>query len=834
MKEQIVTNVNTAPEKENDKEILNEIFLAKYTQGQNRKNSLLQFGLQNPKQLLANCTPTSREEAITKFAVQLLRDARQEKMPLAGMKKKTDDALKILFAFYKEKRGNVSPETLILIAEAYYLASVAILPKGITIPEKKKEALSKGIEFINRAIRAIDLLKNSSPATVSTEEASSQARSNSSTGAEHLTPSPPAKTNSSSRAEINSSSRAESREEAFRIKSLLSIEKNRIDRHNCDDDTLKNILKEAVANGCCKYNEKKEDVLIAVRLCELGENVAVETHCHASPIKLNDIKANYLQRTKLYYFLNKDNDNTLKYMNKCINLLKYRYLSHRLWDETVGFIERLMLDKSSLWKNFALGAYEACRKQESKTGILRLRWYWSRRGDLYDMAFLAAKKNGDKMRMAEISDSLKSRTSLRLSALQKIKGEDNRIKEFYDNIEKNYTNSYVKGSTDEAELSEEIGKKPPEKIDYTNVPKGWVVIHFYLNQLEGMGYAILYDKEADTWQYKDFPYKELFNAFITWQTNYSLYKEGAARYLVELCRTIGSAMPFLFENDFIPPEKDVLFIPHDFLHRLPLHGAIKEETNEVFLQKCACCYLPAWSFAEGSRAEQENADQSCAGQSLDEQSNAEHIPSAQYKLRRSMEESAVHKHVLLKNFEEHDQRYFKDVVTMDWDLKRIAASHEDLKKVNSPELLTILCHGEADMVNPFRSKLKLVNGGITHLEILKYVNGVKDTQIILGACETDLVPPLSDVMDEHTSVATAFLIKKARGILGTMWEVDPIVVEGMIEEFLNKEKIPFLRNFIHTWQKEKFKIWAKKTGNTTIFYDTIPFRTFADITTKVD
>lgn len=743
MKEQIATNADTTHKKD-DKEILIENFLInKYTQTHDRKNSLRQFGLRNTKQLLDKCTPASREKVITEFAVQLLRDVRQEKMPLAGMKKKTDDALKILFAFYKEKRGNISPEISIQIAKAYYLASVTILPRGITIPEKKKEALRKGAEFINRAI---GLLNNTSPA------------------------------------QIDAAS-------AYRIKGLLSIEQNRIDKRNCDDKTLKDILTKAVVHGCNKYDEREDDVRIAVRLCELGGAVSLTG--------LDNIKADDLQKAKLYYFLKKDADNTKTYMNKCIKSLKYKYLSHRLWDETVDFIERLRQDENQLWKDFALNAYEACRRQEQKTDAFRLRWYWSRQRKLYDMAFLSAKEGGDCAKMAEIIDSLKSRTSLRLSALWKIKEADDEISTYLDKIERAHQDSYVKGLAGEDETVKENEGKTPEQIDYTRVPEGWVVVHFYLNQLEGMGYAIVYDRDAGKWQYKDFSYKELFNAFITWQTNYSLYKEGAARHLVELCKETGRAMPFLFENDFIPSEKEVLFIPHDFLHRLPLHGAIKEGTNEVFLVNHACCYLPAWSFASQT---------------------TEYKTSGQF---------------LLKNFPEYD--YKKLMSSTDWTKPPIdTASADDLIKITSmreqPKLLVILCHGEADMANPFRSKLKLKNGGITHLEILKSVKGIKGAQIILGACETDMVPPLSDVMDEHTSVATALLINKARGILGAMWKVKPERIEDIV-------KITFAPNnyfigILNIWQKEMMKKWIEKKCDSLVFYQSIVFRIYKPVTTE--
>ncbi|KHE91663.1 MAG: CHAT domain-containing protein [Candidatus Scalindua rubra] len=710
--------------------------------------------MNNTEENIDRIQEPTREDIDRKEAERLLDEAFNPRTKPVDRKKIINSALKILIGLYKEKKDDLTSASFISIARAYYLVSITILPKGTTIPEKKKEALRKGIEFIDRAINKFN-------------------------------------------GSILDSQRA------FRIKSVLSIEFNRIDREKCDNIKLKNLLNEAVDKGCTDFDTYEWDIQIAIRLCELG--VDMEGHFD-NLIKSN--KANDLQKAKAYYFIKKDDHKAKEHMDKCTASLKYTPCSHRLWDETVGFIERLKGDSSTLWRDFAIKTYRSCRVQEKETGTLRLRWYWSRHRVLYDMAFLAVKEQADDeepdvnvkqakiKKLAEISDSLKSRFSLRLSDMEKMPKSDDEsnheFKKFLDKCVTAYQDGYVINRSEDKEgqgenkstTSKQPEPRPQAKLlELTQVPEGWVVVHFYLNKLEGMGNAIVFDKCANSWQYKEFQYKELFEVFLTWQANYNLYKENAAEHLVTLCKKIGETMPFLFCDNFIPNGKDVLFVPHDFLHRLPLHGSIENKTNgKLFLENHSCCYLPAWSFASEKEA------------------------------------STSDEYVLLKNF---DQGHFETLQNNQiWGTQSVkdGASSDDLENIrNNPRLLTILCHGEANMSNPFRSMLKLANGGITYLEILNSVKGLKGSQVILGACETDLVPPLSDVMDEHYSVATALLLIGAAGVVGTMWKVRSNKTKSLIEWKL--ENIEYKLN---EWQKETGGAAYKDHPPT--FYRSIAFR----------
>lgn len=739
-----------------------------------RNATLYQFGINPAKETtkaIANITTQNREDAILKRAEEYIKGV-DLKGTHKERKEKIESALYLLIGLYKSSKEKLQPQTFILIARAYLLRSLIIRPKGRTVPEKKKECLKKGSTFINNAMSA--------SATLDPSE----------------------------------------KEEAHRVQCLLLIELNRIDEKQQSETTLKGILKKAITNGCNKFDKNEEDVRIAIRYSEIKP---IDT-TYLLEIVAPSSKGSYLEKAKAFYLLN-DTDNLKRYLSKAIRNLRWMKFSYPQWDEMVCFLKMLKDGEHVFWKEFSVKAWQACQIQERWTPPIHLRWHWSRQRDLYDLAFLAVvlKKDThtqhDYKLMAKICDSQKSRTSLRWSSIddmvKETRNEEPTIKElrkFLESEKEAYALSmmggYSKGMMDITErmrvLHEQyrktFRKQQSQQRGITDVPNGWIVIHFYLNKLEDKGYALIFNADTNVWEIRRFSYHKLFEAFLAWQSNYNLYKEQAANHLVRLCEEIGNAMPFLFKNDVVPRDKDVLFIPHDFLHRLPLHGAITQDENGkvVFLENHPCCYLPVWTFVS------------------------------------DFKKSDVNGYMLLNNFPKYkdggyDFNKLRSIKKWHSDSKMDNASPEDLKTIYpSPELLVILCHGKADAINPFNARLELTNGGITHIEILSSVKNIKGSRIILGACETDLVPPLSDAIDEHLSITTAFLTNGVIEILGTMWKVDAEkTVEEVVEQIITegvKNKPIF--QIINSWQIEKLNLWKKKDFKSYIYYDFITLRTY--------
>ncbi len=611
------------------------------------------------------------EDVVCKQAEKYL-DEFDKKIGHTDLKKKIESAIRLLKDLYESPSKELKPETLTLYAKAYLLRSRIFRPKGATVPAKKREAIEKGIKLAEEAIE-----KDSSNV------------------------------------------------EAWRIKATLFIEKDRLRGENeAQDAEIVEVLRGALLNGCNKFDESVDDVRIGVLYSELsGKTGYAEKITKIRRIKRSNRRDAYkmmhilrLERAKAYKVLDEGKyHNLIKVeMKKLIIKLPDIRFSYPLWDDTVRFLEELYECKMFCWKELSFEAWTACQSAEGRIKYpLHVRWYWSRMRTLYDLAFLAADSLPLK---AVIADSLKSRPALQWSAWDALSRDDKENAECLKAIleaEAQGQTGFIKGFE---ELKEKCRKTGDDKepMAITAIPDNWTVIHFYLNKLEEIGYAIIATGNDPTlWKIETFEYKEMFDAYMTWQTNYKLYeerKERAANYLVKLCKKIGEKMAFLFGDVFIPVDNSVLFIPHDFLHRLPLHGAIKD--GKVFLQEHPNCYLPAWSYAR-KKSENTSKGRYLIVNSKDFIENQNYNPS--------LYEKCFH------------------------DFSSLAGLSE------TPELLAVICHGRADTVNPFKARLLLESGAWTYLDIHNIDKRLENTQVILGACETDLTPPLMDVLDEHLS-----------------------------------------------------------------------------------
>lgn len=688
---------------------------------------LWQFGLPSDETLLKTIIKIKEDPAVQETAVRGVAEQYIENFQKAKKHNERRDtlerALNLLIDINRMRQGDLKASTLALIAWIYLLRSRIIHPKGRTIPEKKKGAVKKGIEFIEKAISK--------------------------------TPSDLA---------------------ILKLKGELYLELERIGGKRGEEASLKEVLKQALPTGAERL-EKFIDVKIATRYSEMQRsddqflNQIIES-------KLGDIELEKARACRL----RNDEGGILNNMKGIKKSLQSKYFSDPYWDDTVNFLKDLREDnRKEYWKRLTLDVYEICKEKEEETANLHLRWYWSRQRDLYDLAFLAADSIEEK---ARIADSLKSRPALQWGGWEELCKQDIKYKETYENILENaaaaLAGGYIKG-LDKGSLKLPGGSgQLSDEIDITEIPKGSIAVHLYLNQLEGKGYALVYDGDSAKWAVSDFEFKGLFDAFLTWQTNYSRTKSQSAGSLVTLCKKIGESMPFLFD---LSPDKRVLFISHDFIHRLPLHGAINH-SDEVFLEKHPCCYLPAWSLASPKQGTKPQG------------------------------------RILLKYF---DKYAFPQLNQIPWTSPpKDQASADDFRAICSPPgLIVILCHGKADAANPFNAKLKLLGKGLTHLEILRSDVNLNGSSVVLGACETDLVPPLSTPLDEHLSISTALLSKGALHVLGTMWEVKVARIEQVMALYEQGEMDWVSK--ITNWQKEQILKWREK-NNSLILYDAIAFR----------
>lgn len=673
-------------------------------------------------------------------------------------RKELEDIIRLLNPVEKDADAKL----LALLAKAYFYRGLLYRPKGRTVPARKIEAIKKAMALSERAIGLSHKpsLKTWAYAALELERADTSFK----------TPSDKLK----KAALLISKDKAADLNDAIVILTYT-------ERSNNDKKFLKNV------NSFFKNVDLNEE-------------------------KYQKNRADFFLLKAKFSFLS-DSHETGNYLSNAINNAPQAFAAP-FWDDLVDFLKKLRVSQCDLWKKMSLQAHSECQKREAKIQRnIYLRWYWSRQKELYDLAFLAADSPEKK---AEIADSLKSRPVLRYQALNELRSSDPNINAFLEQEDEARDERYIKRNQNlkhiEKKLSEETEKK--KVISLQSLPSPWVAIHFYLNELETRagekgGHALIFDSQKKVWKECLFDYRLLHQKFLSWQEAYLSSEKIGADSLAELCRTIGDTMPFLFDKDIIPekngsglkafikkltrPQKSrVLWIPHGFLHRLPLHAAICRKSNKVFLEDHISRYLPAWHMLKTETS----------GQS-----------SGEY---------------LLKDF----PATFDFLERRKWnnpDYKTKPATPElliDCMK-NNPAVLTILCHGEGNILNPFKSKLKL-GSGISVIDILKSdVVKISGTQVMLGACESDAAPPTEHTIDEHLSLSTVFLLHHAKEVTAGLWKVEVRAVDKCYHGILNKKDDVDVETALQEWQNKQLSEWKSEWKNkkdNLKFYLLAPFR----------
>ena len=440
-------------------------------------------------------------------------------------------------------------------------------------------------------------------------------------------------------------------------------------------------------------------------------------------------------------------------------------LSHYLWCDIVDLIDKAAEQEElkGKWEDSAVDIWRRCMEEESRVKVgIQIRWYWSKYRLLYQLAFKAALNQNDSELAAEITDSQKSRPTIKALAIEK-------------SLSKKGAEGYKKHVEADALFAagnfvagfEALKKIPvPEKEeprDIMNVPDGWAAVHFNIINENDAHALIVEDKEC---RHVSIKISCLWDAFNGWVAS------GRSFGLKKVCKQSGTMLLPVLNK--IKSEK-ILFIPHGFLHLVPLHATELAKERYLFQEK-SCLFLPSWSLA----------------------------PSQD-------EASVTNGDILLTNWKPDA---VKDIVERnDWsNSKRKKNTPDDffaaLKNLhNPPGLLVLYCHGQSDFVNPYNSRFVMEGDNLTHQRLAQdlSVSDLKKSKVILTACESDLVSGRFGLIDEHLSLANAFLSKGASEVLGALFECSPAISLDLIIEAKNNSKKP-LYEILQNKQKE----WAEK------------------------
>lgn len=513
-------------------------------------------------------------------------------------------------------------------------------------------------------------------------------------------------------------------EEFLRLKGMVYLEKERIREV---PKNFKDIIFDILDSMKSLDYSRSEDVQIILRHAELLPDYPF----YVEEI-LNSDKTEIFDKARAAYILNNGKMGNLVNQAICSLEEEEHDFSQPYWEKLVDLLKVMLERKHPKAQENALLAWDICKKRElmvSNNCILR--WYWAQQRELYDLAFRAA-ESPDKM--AQIADSLKGRPALRWSDLEKLARDDESVKARLED-EARGLRGYVKRRSSK--------RKPVITAEEPLIefPAPWIAIHFYIDhgQIESgsKAHAMIYDANTKKWRSEEFKVHDLWKAYWVWQENYARVKEGAAVGLKKLCMAIGEAMPFLFS---LMDERPVAFVPYGFLHRVPLHMAIRADKGKetVWAVDHPSTFLSSWSSFRLPK------------------------PSARKDSFR----------IILEHFPDYTYSNYSG-----WE--KISSKAEMEGTTKPVEKLIVRCHGVAHSTNPFASSLKLSDGQWSHQEILGSKLNITGAQVFLGACETDLVPAMGTPVDEHLSISNAFIQRGAAEVLGGLWRMKSVLIEDL-------------------------------------------------------
>jgi len=662
--------------------------------------------------------------------------------------------LKNLRQFTDKKKDDFGDKLTLMLAKAHFYRGSIIRPKGFSVPAKKREALSNALKFSDDLL---EILKNSSNDSL--------------------------------------------KKEALMLKANICLELESIGEKYPDMAT---ILTEAVLH-CVNGKVAKDQVDVILRQAELNK----KNNSYVKEVLDND-KITSLARARAALLLNK-NDDALYFALKAVDEVCYLPFLHPDWEELRRLVLRLAGNHTQGWKDIALKAWKACVAKELMTyHNCHIRWYWSMQRDFYDMAFHATDSLQKK---AEVADSLKGRPALHWQTLERMDKKQfaERIRQEEAGRLGRYVKSLHGNKPKGAGTRKNAGSVHTELVA---LPMPWIVVHFYMSSIDekgkkkAQGWALINDSkkiEDSVWEIREFDPAPIWNTFWTWQENYQQEKIKAAADLDRLCFAMGEEMPFLFEEELFPENRPVVFVPYDFLQRLPLHMAMKKGGgNEkgvriIWAKAHPTTYLPAWSLwnRHGIKADGEKI---------------------------------VMMHLKQEEAEDHTDNLYQNNHTRhpEWDQLFDSATGKKLLSISiPPSILILLCHGKANMANPFGSCLELDGKSPSHSDILANKLNLDGTRVYQGACETDLSPPIRIPADEHLSLSSALLHSGAAEVVGGLWEVRGSITDELLKTIRNdiKDGKPTcFYKLLWEWQKQRIKDYVTNNYGAKSLYDIAPFR----------
>ncbi len=542
----------------------------------------------------------------------------------------------------------------------------------------------------------------------------------------------------------------------------------------------------AVADRLCAFNEEIADHKIASALAEFDLVLLNDDQVVESTRELTkDQRFSLPLRQARAAYRSKPDEVSARLKNAVDQLGSdkrgYIPLSHHLWDDTVKLIKDIAGDKNRAgqWESAVISAWEKCREAEKRIKLsIQVRWWWSRYQDLFDLAFKAAYEGGKSELAAEIADSRKSRPTIKIQNLERsLKDEDlDSFKQYVEADALFATGGYQAGLHKLKSLKVDKEKDP---LPLIALPADWAAIHFYITADQAAYAVIVEDGECNG---VEIDIDEAWKAFGRWEAERRAHgvNKNSADALKKLCQKCGKMLAPVIDT---VQKRKIVFIPYGFLHMAPLHASILKDDSYLF-EKYTTMVLPYWGQASREAPE--------SGREYDILQT--HLDSGGENIQLLNQEDWSNKGGVNNTRE--------DVLTC------IKSSFDNSGK--PPRLIALFCHGQGDLNNPYNSRFLMKDGPLTHQKLVQELPGLGGCRVMLSACESDLVSGSFDLLDEHLSLANAFLSKKSGEVLGSLFTCGADVAREIILEVKSNPGLPvceILREKQEDWLKNGNALW---------------------------
>jgi len=448
--------------------------------------------------------------------------------------------------------------------------------------------------------------------------------------------------------------------------------------------------------------------------------------------------------------------NVLQAAREAVDSLQDKRLYHSSWDDAIDLIETLKDGGIDSWADLSISAWRFCDANQPVTGI-QVRHYWSRLEKIYLLTLAAALLSDNDAGIktaAEITDSLKAKSARAwnfvLEVLRKrhsTKGVDavDRLRRYYEGEALLKRGAYAPGHEKSARImtkKQRADDVKPVPIDC--VPPGCTAMHLLCETdtngqpAGGWCFSATQLKNTQTplrWNRIPLRWEGVWQAYCKWEEAYRKSVD-LNQAVGDLCRAMGATLKKALRET----EKHIIWIPHGFTHRLPLHAAKDPDDGEYLFQKKTVSYLPAWHLQRKNVSHSGNDDR----------------PS-----------------ILLHHFNDFEEEKEKMKGLFKEPPPVFNADRESLLGLGQqPKLLALRCHGLAHETDPFKSSLLLKDGKADLVEIQASGLDLTGTTLVSTACGTEMTPNRSSRIDEHVSLASTFLGLGCAQIVGALWSLD--------------------------------------------------------------